>query len=78
MIKFDILNKLSGDVQFTAEIDCDENENKSIKTGLAVKWALKTGACLRNAYLHGADLRGANLSDAYLRGAYLFDIITKA
>ena len=61
MIKFDILNRFSGAVQFTAEINCSENEAKSIKVGLAVKWALKGGA----------NLGGANLGDAYLRGANL-------
>ena len=86
MIKFDILNRFSGAVQFTAEINCSENEAKSIKVGLAVKWALKGGAYLggadlgdanlgganlRGAYLGGANLRGANLGGAYLRGAYL-------
>ena len=76
MIKFDILNRFSGAVQFTAEINCSENEAKSIKVGLAVKWALKGGANLGganlgDAYLRGANLGGANLGDAYLRGANL-------
>jgi hypothetical protein len=78
MIKFDILNRFSGAVQFTAEINCDKNAEKSVKIGLAVKWALKNdadlrGADLRDAYLRGAYLRGADLRGAYLRGAYLRD-----
>ena len=83
MIKFDVTNRFTGAVQFTAEIDCDEVASLSIKLGLAVRWGLKAGANLRDAYLGGAnlrdaylggaDLRDANLRDAYLRGAYLRD-----
>ena len=73
MIKFEILNRFSGKVQFTAEIDCSESAGKSIKVGLAIKWAIKKGANLRGADLSGADLRGAYLSDADLSGAYLSD-----
>ena len=58
MIKFDILNRFSGKAQFTAEIDCSEDTVRSIKIGLAVRWALKN-----DAYLGGANLRGADLSD---------------
>jgi hypothetical protein len=76
MINLDIKNRFTGKVQFTAEIECSEDAAKSIKIGLAVKWALKSGADLRGAdlggaYLRGADLRGADLGDAYLRGADL-------
>ena len=76
MIKFDILNRWSGKVQFTAEIDCEDSAAKSVKIGLAVKWAFKNGAYLGGAnlggaYLGDANLRGANLGDANLRGAYL-------
>ena len=60
-MKFDILNRFSGRVQFTAEIDAIENTLLSIKLGLAVKAAIKEGANLR-----GANLRGANLEDANL------------
>lgn len=34
-IKFDVTNRWSGKVQFTAEIDCDESASTSIKLGLA-------------------------------------------
>lgn len=76
MIKFDIRNRWSGRVQFTAEIDCDEGTPLRVKIGLAAKWAFKSGADLRGANLSGANLRGADLSaadlsDADLRGAYL-------
>ena len=53
-IKFDVTNRWTGNVQFTAEIKCRKDEVTSVKLGLAVKWALKSGAGLR-----GADLRGA-------------------
>ena len=71
MIKFDILNRFSGKVQFTAEIDCAEDAPTSIKIGLAVKWAIKAGANLADANLAGAYLAGANLADANLAGANL-------
>lgn len=51
MIKFDVFHRFSGDVQFTAEIDCPADAPKSIKLGLAVKWAIKTSADLRSADL---------------------------
>ena len=61
MIKFEVTNRWSGTVQFTAEIECDESVSYSIKLGLAVGWAVKTRA----------NLAGANLADAYLAGANL-------
>ncbi len=81
MIKFDVKNCFSGEVQFTAKIDCADDTPISIKLGLAVKWAIKTGADLAGADLAGAGLAGAdlaganlaraNLADAYLAGADL-------
>lgn len=71
MIKFDVTNRFSGEVQFTAEIDCAENEPRSIKLGLAVKWAIKARANLTGANLTGAKLTGAYLTDAYLARANL-------
>jgi len=71
MIKFDVLNRWTGKVQFTAEIECDEHDISRFKVGLAVRWALKNGANLRDANLIGADLRDANLIGADLRGADL-------
>ena len=70
-MKFDILNRFTGVVQITAEIECGDNELTSVKIGLAVKWAFKSGADLSGADLSGADLSGANLSGANLRGANL-------
>ena len=71
MIKVDVLNRFSGKVQFTAEIDCDENAETSVKLGLAVRWAIKTNADLSYADLSYADLSYANLSGANLSGANL-------
>ena len=70
-MKFDILNRFSGAVQFTAEIECDESAAHSVKIGLAVKWAIKSGANLSRANLSGANLSGANLSRANLSRADL-------
>lgn len=57
MIKFDITNRFTGAVQFTAEIDCAEDAPRYIKLGLAVKWGIKTRANLAGAYLAGARWR---------------------
>ena len=71
MIKFDVLNKWTGKVQFTAEIDCDINTNLSWKLRLAIIWAIKNDANLSGADLRGADLSYADLSYAVLRGVDL-------
>jgi hypothetical protein len=71
MVKFEVKSRITGAVQFTADIKCDESESYSVKMGLAVRWAFKAGANLAGANLAGAYLGGANLEGAYLRGAYL-------
>jgi len=58
-MKFEVKNRFSGEVQFTAEIECAEDASVSVKLGLAVRWAYKTGADLRDADLRGAGGRGA-------------------
>ena len=73
LIKFDVLNRFSGAVQFTAKIECKPDELQSVKLGLAVKWAIKARADLAYAYLAYADLAGANLTGANLAGANLTD-----
>ncbi len=70
-MKFDILNKFSGKVNFTAEINCSEDEKISVKLGLAVRWANLNGANLDGANLDGANLNGANLNGANLYRANL-------
>ncbi len=74
MIKFDVLNRFTGEVKFTAEIDCADDVPRSVKLGLAARWGYKNkDAALRGADLRGADLRGADLRDADLRDANLRD-----
>ena len=67
MTKFDILNRFSGAIQFTAEIDCSDDTPLSTKLGRAVNWGVTNKADLSWANLSGADLSGANLSQAGLR-----------
>ena len=71
MFGFEIKNRWTGEVQFTAEIEADETVSFRCKIGLAVKLARTNGANLRGADLCGADLCGANLCDANLYGADL-------
>ena len=66
-----ILNRFTGAVMFSAEIECKPDELPSIKLGLAVKVAVKSGADLSDANLGRAYLSGADLSRADLSGAYL-------
>ena len=70
-MQFKVFNRFSGDLQFTAEIECKSNASTSVKLGLAVRWAQLSGADLSDANLSGAvlsraDLSGANLSRANL------------
>ncbi|WP_222050837.1 pentapeptide repeat-containing protein [Rhizobium laguerreae] len=70
-MKFEILNRFSGEVQITTEIECAVDTIPSVKLGLAVKWAVKENADLRSADLRSADLRSADLRSADLRSADL-------
>ena len=80
-ISFDITDRFTGAVQFTAEIDCAKDAPRSVKLRLAVQWGIKTHANLAGAdlaranlaraNLAGADLARANLAGADLAGAYL-------
>ena len=75
-MQYEIKNRWTGNVQFTAEIDATADTPRSLKIGLAVKWAAEnganlSGADLRSAYLRGANLIGANLSDTNLSDANL-------
>jgi hypothetical protein len=69
--KFEVRNRWTNRVQFTAKITCATDATIGIKVGLAVRWARSNGADLSDADLRGADLRGTDLSDADLRGADL-------
>jgi hypothetical protein len=69
-MKYDIKHCYTGEVQFTADIECFD-ECDSSKNGLAVRWAIKNGADLTCANLTRADLTGANLTGADLTGANL-------
>ena len=71
VIKWDVLNRFTMKVQFTAEISCEETAGVEIKNGLALKWANLKGANLEGAYLKGAYLKWAYLEGANLKGAYL-------
>jgi len=73
IISFDVTNRWTGAVQFTAQIECAEDAPASIKLGLAVKWGVKIRKNLAYANLAGAYLAGADLADAYLAGADLAD-----
>ena len=70
-MKYEILNRFTGAVQFTAEITCDADAPPSIKLGLAAKVAVKEKADLIDANLSGANLSRANLSRADLSSANL-------
>ncbi|CEG08743.1 Type III effector pipB2 [Afipia felis] len=72
LLKFDVLNRYSGEVQFSAQIDCSADALPSVKLGLAVKWAIKNGADICSANLRSANLCGANLCSANLRSADLY------
>ena len=70
-MKFEIRNRYTGNVQFVAEIEAEENASHGDKVGMAVKWAIKNKANLQEANLQGAFLQGANLKEADLQGANL-------
>ena len=74
--KFEVRNRWTNAVQFTAEISVKPDMTYAVKLGLAVKWGVKARANLDGAYLAGANLDGANLAGANLAwanldGAYL-------
>ena len=75
MIRFEVKSRSIDAVQFTAEIECDAREARSVKLGLAVIWAFRTGANLKGAHLRGAHLGGADLRGADLGGADLGGLI---
>ena len=68
----DLINRFTGDVLFSAEVETVKN---LLLTAISAKADLfladLRGADLREANLRGANLRGANLFLANLRGADL-------
>jgi hypothetical protein len=68
---FEVRNRFTSKVQFTAKIEADPSVPFGIRLGLAVKWGLANKANLTRANLAGADLAGANLAGANLAGADL-------
>lgn len=75
-MRYDIRNHVTGEVQFTAEINCGDDAADSIKIGLAVRWALSNNMNLAHANLAGAylacvNLAGVNLDNANLSSAKL-------
>jgi len=71
--KFEVRNRWTNRVQFTAEITCAPDATLGIKLGLAVRWGYRNDADLSGADLRDADLSGAVLSGAVLSGAVLRD-----
>ena len=65
-INFEVKNRFTGHVQFTANIECEESTDFRAKLGLSVEWAVKNNVTLRDADLTGAYLRDADLRDAQL------------
>ena len=70
---FDVLNRWTGAVQFTAQIDCAPDATVSMKLGLAVVWGAKNkinmaGANVAGAYMEGANMEGANVAGANVAG----------
>ena len=57
--KFEVRNRWTNRIQFTAEIKCNPDASIGVKLGLAVRWGYRSGAVLRDADLSGADLSGA-------------------
>ena len=62
--KFEVRNRWTNRIQFTAEIKCNPDASIGVKLGLAVRWGYRSGAVLSGADLSGAVLSGAVLRDA--------------
>ena len=70
-MKFDIINRFTGSVIFTADIEANDDTPYSIRLGLAVRAAHSARAYLADANLADANLARANLARANLAGANL-------
>jgi hypothetical protein len=70
-MRYNLLNRFSGNVQMSVNIECSKDASESKKKGLAVMAALRVKASLENANLENAYLKNADLENAYLRGTNL-------
>jgi hypothetical protein len=61
---FQVRNRLTGEVEFTATIEVTPDMTTGTKLGLAVAWACGNNADLSYADLRYADFRGAKFGDA--------------
>jgi hypothetical protein len=70
--KFEIKNRWTDDVMFTAELDAAlKKESRGVQLGAAVRLAISADANLARANLADANLADANLADANLADANL-------
>jgi len=68
---YDIKNRYTGSVIYSAKIECPSDAPDGVKKGLAIREAVNAGVILSRADLCGANLSGADLSRANLSGADL-------
>ena len=73
-MKFEIKNRFTAAVMFTAEIDCAEDALTSIKLGLAVRLAVKSGAYLSGANLSGEKIKRILASVTRIEGGHTFNL----
>lgn len=57
LLQFEVRNRFSGEVQFTAAINAKADDAESFKLGLAVKWAIENRANLTYADLTAGGFR---------------------
>jgi len=70
-MKYDIQNRHTGKIQFTADFGCADDVPDPVKIRLAVRWAIENYVDMSGALLSEANLRYANLSYANLKYANL-------
>src|SRR6185312_65578 len=76
LMKFEIKNRWSGNVQFACELSAEiADKSYGLRLGFAVREAIKTRADLTDAVLTDADLTGADLTGADLTDAVLTDAV---
>jgi uncharacterized protein YjbI with pentapeptide repeats len=70
---YNIIDRFTGAVLFSAEIECAPHTLPHVKLGIAIKFAVKSGADLSGADLSRANLIGSNLSGLNLSRSNLSD-----